>query len=130
MSLHLHRASDLRDSVAILYGPLVLAGELGTEGLPPSDEARDQNQYNKVPSAPAPVLVSDSADPQAWLKPVEGKPLEFTTAGVGKPRDVHLVPLYSVHHERYTVYWKLLDERQWESSATRQPRSAQASGEH
>jgi len=130
MSLHLHRASDLPDSVAILYGPLVLAAELGTEGMPPSDQARDQKQYNKIPSPPVPVLVSDSDDPQAWLKPVEGKPLEFSTAGVGKPREMNLIPLYEVHHERYTVYWKLLNEHQWESSTTQQSGPAQSPPAH
>jgi len=39
------------------------------------------------------------------IKPIEGKPLTFTTSGIVTPTDVQMVPLYQVHHQRYTVYW-------------------------
>ncbi|HSH94332.1 MAG TPA: beta-L-arabinofuranosidase domain-containing protein, partial [Roseimicrobium sp.] len=113
MSLHLHRASDLRDNVAILYGPLVLAAELGTEGMPQPDQAREPTQYNKVATPAVPVLVSDSADPQSLFKKIDGESLEFVTNGTGKPADVRLQPLYRLHHQRYTVYWQLLSPTQW-----------------
>lgn len=114
MSLHVHRAADDPASVATLYGPIVLAGELGRENFPASDHAHDQNQFNKIPPAHVPVLVSDDADVSNWLKPVAGSPLTFKTTGVGKPNDVTMIPLYQLHHERYTVYWKLLSTRQWD----------------
>lgn len=106
MSLHVHHASDLPNYVAVMYGPIVLGGELGTDRLPTTQEATDQNHFSKLPRVAAPGLATDSDDPSSWLKPVEGEPLKFTTVGVGKPQDVTMIPLYEIHHERYTVYWK------------------------
>jgi len=107
MGLHLHHAADLKDYIAIMYGPIVLAGEFGTEGVPIPSEAKDQSQFNKVPNVEIPVLSTDNDDAGAWLKPVAGEPLTFRTVGVGKPNDATMVPLYAVRYERYTVYWKM-----------------------
>jgi hypothetical protein len=112
MKLHLYRASDLPNNVAILYGPIVLSGELGKQGIPPSDQAHDQNDLGKVPAPVVPFLVTDNPDPATWCVPVPGKPLEFRTNGVGKPADVTLLPLYQINHQRYTVYWKLLGTKE------------------
>jgi hypothetical protein len=107
MSLHIHHASDLKDYVAIMYGPIVLAGQFGTEGVPDPAEARDPNKFNRVPNIPVPVFATDNEDASAWLKPVAGEPLTFKSEGVGKPEDATLIPLYAIRHERYTVYWKM-----------------------
>jgi uncharacterized protein len=107
MSLHIHHATDLKNYVAIMYGPIVLAGEFGTEGVPDPAEAHDQNHFNKVPNVAIPVLSTDNEDASGWLKPVAGEPLTFRTVGVGKPDDATMIPLYAVRHERYTVYWKM-----------------------
>jgi DUF1680 family protein len=107
MSLHIHHAADLKNYVAIMYGPIVLAGEFGTESVPVPAEAHDQNHFNKVPDPEIPVLSTDNEDASAWLKPVVGAPLTFKTFGVGKPNDATMIPLYAIRHERYTVYWKM-----------------------
>ncbi len=111
MSLHIHHASDLKNYVAIMYGPIVLAGEFGTEGVPVPTEARDPNHFNRIPNADIPVLSTDSEDAGTWLKPVPGAPLTFKTVGVGKPTDATMIPLYAVRHQRYTVYWKMGTEQ-------------------
>jgi len=64
-------------------------------------------------AAPMPVLVVDSDNPNDWIKPVEGAPLTFRTSGVGKPKDVSLIPLGKLHHQRYTVYWRTMTDEQW-----------------
>jgi hypothetical protein len=107
MSLHLHHASDLKDHVAIMYGPIVLAGEMGHENMPTTQEARDQNDFNRVPRPQTPFLSTDDENVADWLKPVPGKPLTFQTTGVGNPAEVTMIPLYAVLHERYSVYWKM-----------------------
>lgn len=111
MSLHIHHASDLKNYVAIMYGPIVLAGEFGTEGVPVPTEGRDPNHFNRIPNADIPVLSTDSEDAGTWLKPVPGAPLTFKTVGVGKPTDATMIPLYAVRHQRYTVYWKMGTEQ-------------------
>ena len=113
MALHLHRASDDPNTVAILYGPIVLAGELGREAFPPDDHADgNPSSLSKVPSPPVPVLVNDTTDVDSWIKPVPGKPLTFTTLKAARPADFTLVPLYRLHHQRYSVYWKVMSEAQ------------------
>ena len=31
----------------------------------------------------------------------------FRTRGIGQPSDVSLIPFYRLHHQRYSVYWRL-----------------------
>ena len=106
MSLHVHHASDLKNSIAILYGPIVLAGNFGTENVPTPQEARDPNKFNRTTRPSVPELDPGDKDVNDWLKPVAGKPLTFQTVGVGSPNDVTMMPLYTVRNEMYTVYWK------------------------
>jgi hypothetical protein len=94
---------------AIMYGPLVLVGRLGTEGLAPATLRAEPTSPRTVPNYPlepvaAPVLEARSEDPGEWIKPVAGRPLEFRT--VGPARDVALVPFYTLFDERYAVYWR------------------------
>lgn len=67
MSLRAEPLPGTSNLVAFLYGPIVLAGELGREGMP-LPYARSQGDLNQVPSPEVPVLVADSPD---WLKRVQ-----------------------------------------------------------
>ena len=115
MGLYLYRARDDKTLAVVMYGPLVLAGELGREGMPASDCSRGNTSHAGNMAPPVPTLVVDSDDPSAWIKPVEGRPLKFRTSGVGKPKDVSLIPLGRLHHQRYTVYWKTMSAEKWNS---------------
>jgi len=97
----------------VMFGPLVLAGELGREGMPKNLCVGNNKQYSRNPDPPVPVLVTDSKDPALWVKQTDDKGLKFRTHNVGKPKDVSLIPLYALHHQRYTVYWKLLTQAEW-----------------
>jgi uncharacterized protein len=102
MSLHLQAMPDDKGLVAIMYGPLVLAGRLGD--LTPQ-ELQDHNPAPGDVHVAVPELVAKGHDLTAWIKPVAGKPLEFRTQG--QKTDVTLVPLNSIFKQRYAVYWKL-----------------------
>lgn len=115
MGLHLRRASDDPAKVAVLYGPIVLAAEAGRKDFPASDQFKEQNDPNDYPAPLVPVMVSADEDPAAWLKPVKGKKLTFKTAGVCRPADVELIPLYRLHHQRYTGYLHLATPAEWET---------------
>jgi hypothetical protein len=94
--------------VAVLDGPIVLAGELGTEGLAGINFwSGNQSELADLPTPRIPQFVCEPADLIAKLVPVPGKPLTYRTRGVGRPNDVTLSPLYSLHYQRYSVYWKL-----------------------
>jgi DUF1680 family protein len=115
MGLHLRPSADDPAKIAVLYGPIVLAAEAGRKDFPSSDQFMDQNEPNDYPAPLVPVLVSSNNDPAAWLKPVKGKKLTFKTAGGGRPTDMELIPLYKLHHQRYTVYLHLVTPQQWKT---------------
>jgi len=84
---------------AILYGPIVLAGDLG--------------QIDQAEPLLIPAFVTHGRNPSDWIEVASKKPLTLRTKGVGRPQDVTLVPFYAMHHRRYTVYWDFLTEEQW-----------------
>ena len=111
MQIELEATPDNPNKVALLYGPLVLAGERGTEGMqapaPFSDPAlyNDYYTYNfHVPADLRTSLKMDVKHPERTLHRV-GKDLKFTT----EQGDV-IRPLYDLHHQRYVVYWDLQDK--------------------
>jgi uncharacterized protein len=110
MGLRTEALPDDPNKIAIFFGPLVLGGELGTEGLPESLQARNQGKFTKVPDPTVPMLETDHKPIELWLKPVAGQSLTFRTEGVGRPNDVTLIPFYREYHERYTVYWDVRNE--------------------
>ncbi|MGA2261869.1 MAG: DUF6805 domain-containing protein, partial [Acidobacteriota bacterium] len=111
---HIEAMPDDPTVIALLYGPIVLAGDLGKDGL-------DQNTrygpsappLNRVPSVVVPAFVGTVKDVIGKVKPVAGKPLYFQTGGLGQPKDVTLVPFYKASDIRYTVYWKVYSNEEW-----------------
>lgn len=99
MSLRLETLPDNPVRAAILYGPIVLAGDWGPIDQPEPD--------------PTPALVTDGRPVSEWIELVSKKPLTFRTKGVGRPQDFTLIPFHEMHHRRYTVYWDFLTEEQW-----------------
>lgn len=109
-SLRLEPVPDHPDRVAILWGPLVLAGKL--PGADPS------SQGGIVPDLVAnPVLVTSGRPVSEWLHPVKGKPGCFQTQGVGRDRDVELMPFHQLHRARYAAYWDLFTEEGWKAKS-------------
>ena len=95
-------------TVALLYGPILLAGELGTNRMPASDFAAGQGDLLNIADLLVPVFVGDTNSLIADTMPVSGQPLTFQTQGIGQPRDVTLIPFYELQHQRYSVYWNVL----------------------
>jgi len=117
-SLRLEPLPDNPRRAAILWGPLVLAGDLGP--IPPrwpfgEAEASSDRRRPDVPATP--VLVTAERSPQAWIKPVEGRPGVFRTAGAGRDADVDLVPFYRLHRRVYAATWDILTPREWDERA-------------
>jgi len=119
MGLRVEPMENNPKKVAILYGPIVLAGQLGregfTDGMPYSG---NQKAYEHLPTPEVPVLVTDGKPVGEWLERVSGETLQFKTVGVGRPNDVSLIPFYRAHHQRFTVYWDLLSEKDWQQRQT------------
>lgn len=114
MSLHLETLPGEAGTVAVMYGPIVLAGELGKEGLDKiSPYIKGQCDLEKSPVPDIPVLVCEARDLLSKLEPVAGKPLTFQTKGIGRPKDITLSPYYKLHHQRFSVYWKLYSDEEF-----------------
>ncbi len=107
MSLRLESMPDNPNRLAVCYGPLVLAGELGPEDDPKASE-----------SVYVPVFITENKPVDEWIKPVEGFTLTFKTVNVGKPRDIILKPFYRTHNQRYSVYWDIFTQEQWNKKET------------
>lgn len=101
-TLRLEPLADNPGRAAILWGPLVLAGDLGPE-----------HGFEAWKPGAVPVLVSTNREPSAWLKAVPGKPGAFRSDGVGRTRDVEFTPFFRLHRRTYAVYWDLLTPDAW-----------------
>ncbi len=103
-TLRLEPFPDNARVAAILWGPLVLAGDLGPER---GSGGRVLQPVN------APALVAAERPPADWLKSVSGQPGFFRTDGVEREHDVELVPFYRLHRRTYAVYWDLFTPAEW-----------------
>jgi hypothetical protein len=115
MALHMEALPDDPHIQALLYGPVVLAGDLSTAGLDsvkrygPSAPA-----VGRVTPIPIPAFVApSSSEVLAHVERVQGQPLTFRTKGLGQPNDVTLIPLYKTFEPRYTVYWNVYNATEW-----------------
>lgn len=96
------------DIVAFTYGPLVLAGALGGEGLAPgSDIIVNERRIGKYNDSPfiAPQLSGDPHDIAQAIRP-GGRPDEFWIMSAER-KPVRLIPYHRVAHERYATYWRI-----------------------
>jgi len=107
MGLRTEAMPDNASRVAVLYGPVVLAGDLG----PIHAEAAGAAAEATGPTVP--VLVTGGRPVGDWVRPVEGRSLAFKTVGVGRPNDVTLRPFYGFYDRRYAVYWDLFTPEAW-----------------
>jgi uncharacterized protein len=105
--LHEEPLPDNPRRVALMWGPLVLAGDLG-----PEQGRRRRGQSNDVP-----VLVAAETPVAEWLKPVAGQPGDFQSVGVGHDKDVQFVPFYRLHERTYAVYWDTFTPGEWEKKS-------------
>jgi uncharacterized protein len=105
MRLHAHPMPDDATVAAFMYGPFVLAGKLGGEGLTQENTHTGVNWYRFENAPPVAPLVGDAARPERWIKPVPGQPLTFATTG--QERNITLVPYHRLFGERYAIYWNV-----------------------
>ncbi len=134
MKVHAHAMPDDPTVQAFMYGPLVLAGALGNEGLThemmysdPVNPRRGEGMRGQP--LPAPELVAPSTDPGDWIRPagdravdrrdvevVAGSPGDWTRAAADdglafrvtqERRPLSLIPLNRLFGQRFAVYWRV-----------------------
>ncbi|HTQ09784.1 MAG TPA: beta-L-arabinofuranosidase domain-containing protein, partial [Fimbriimonadaceae bacterium] len=103
MKLRTEAMPDNPDRVALLYGPLVLAADLG-----PANE----------PAPRIPVLVTGDQPVGKWLlETAKGSDkLELQTQGVARPEQLTFRPFYAIHHDRYATYFDIFTQAQWDKA--------------
>ena len=99
MRLSMESLPDDSSLQAFLYGPVVLAADLGAAPPRRADGAPQQR-----PQFEAPAFQALGVDPAGWVKPGDG-PLAFHTTG--QTKDYQLSPLNSIFDKRYLVYLKV-----------------------
>lgn len=130
MTLHSEALTDSPKQRALLYGPIVLAADLGREGLDKiSDYSDDPTRASNVPAPDVPSLVSntDFATSNAWsksLRKTPGPDLAFTLADLPKNADgtsatLKLIPFSRAQHIRYNVYWNTLTPDEFREQQTK-----------
>jgi DUF1680 family protein len=99
-SLRLEPVADNPHRAAIMWGPLVLAGDLGPEQLP-------QDRAHAVSDPP--LLVAAGRPVADWLKPAGRTAGTFRPVdAVSRGRDLQLVPFYRLQHRTYAAYWDIV----------------------
>jgi uncharacterized protein len=84
MQRHLEPLPTAPGFVAVMQGPLVLAGRMGTKGITPG----------------ADIIVNERTSGEMLNEPMDIPKLSRTRG------EIELVPYYRVAHERYNLYWE------------------------
>lgn len=108
MSLRMEALPDDPSIVAFLFGPHVLAGNLGSEEM---EKARRYGPMappmDRTASTEIPVFRCNPKEILSTLKSQPGNRIAFRTVGDCTPGNILLTPFYRTREPRYTVYWKL-----------------------
>lgn len=110
MSASLVPANDNPKLAAIAYGPLILAGSMGKEGMSekaPFAEDQDDLNKNPIPGNIKKTLNLDGKRVMDVIRKIPGaSPLTFEIKD-SRQEKVTLIPYYQVHRERYVLYWDI-----------------------
>ncbi len=99
MAIHSEAMPDNKNRIALLYGPVVLSGELGKE------KPEQQN---------IPVFASDNIPVSELVKPVSNSDaLLFKTSATNDGETVSLIPFYEMHYQHYIVFWDKFTTEGW-----------------
>jgi hypothetical protein len=104
-TLRIEGLPDNKNIAALMWGPLVLAADLGPE-------------RRGGPAEPIPSFVTSDKPVGEWLQPVPDKLGIFHSVNVGrttddKERELEFVPFYRLHRRMYGIYFDLYSSDAW-----------------
>ena len=105
-ALRLEQAQDDPSMVSVFFGPVLLAGELGKDRMPNSDVG-DKDAYLRIAPAPVPDIASVSLNPADWFQHLPNDRTAFKMQNAGPTDGIVFRPLFELHHQRYSVYWRV-----------------------
>jgi len=103
-TLRIEGLPDNKNIAALMWGPLVLAADLGPERRGATD--------------PIPSFVTSEKPVAEWLQPVADRLGVFHTVGVGRTpndseKELEFVPFYRLHKRMYGIYFDLYSSENW-----------------
>lgn len=106
MKLNTRRTRDRSGNFSIFYGPVLLAADLGTKGMP-YDIVENQLCYMTQPGVKISVITADPLEPSKWIDLKDNSKLIFETKSEASEKNVSytLKPFYAIHHTRYSTYF-------------------------
>jgi hypothetical protein len=111
-SLRLEPTPDDHRVTAIMWGPLVLAGDLGPRNDKPES----------APRVEPPAFVTADLAIEKWLSPAGTRQGDFRASGArhlaapkDPPSDVQLAPFYRTHGRTYSVYVDVLTPAEFDA---------------
>jgi DUF1680 family protein len=108
MRLRTESLPNSPEYAALVYGPIVLAGRLGTDGLSPGSQliVNERESGNMLKSGVrAPRWGQSLAQLPANTVRTSTARLEFRLRGFEGGASVELLPWFRLAHERYQLYW-------------------------
>lgn len=106
---------DNQDMIAFTYGPVVLAGRMGTANMrdpAPFSDPTIRNDYSIYNYHVPPVLTNhiniDRKHLAEEIERIDQKHLNFRLKDTG----IILSPIAEIHHERYIIYWDMKENKQ------------------
>ncbi len=105
MTVRVEEMPDNPRRIAFMYGPLVLAGDLG----PVVQESNEERLL-------ASVLIGSADSLTTKLIADEKEPNTFHLDDLGYIGDLQLRPFYQIYDRSYTVYWDLFSKEEWVST--------------
>lgn len=111
MELHTYTSRDDEHKVSFMYGPVVLAGELGTDSYPTKDNVDDHTVYDSFEAIEVPDVIVKDKSPETFITPTDITKLKFTM-NAGNENEISLIPYMDMHHQRYSIYWNLYGEEE------------------
>jgi DUF1680 family protein len=114
MAVRTEALPDNPDKVAFVYGPVVLAADLGPAPMSGTfPYAVEQTANLREDPVAVPLIVRTDAPLAASVVRAPDGSLEFHTDGIGRPHDVTLVPFWEISYARYNVYWDVISDAEW-----------------
>jgi uncharacterized protein len=112
-SVRLEPTADNRSVTAIMWGPLVLAGDHGP---------RPAGRRNDPAAPPIPALVAADRPLDSWVVANGARPGDFKAENVARvfgqttlPTDVTLAPFYRTQRRTYSVYFDVVTPREFDA---------------
>lgn len=112
MQLHLQPLPDAPAYASVMYGPLVLAGELGREKMADSLIMTTDYFFGDVPPAYAATItvpaLTGTTGQLSWIQKMPSTRLAFTTDQTSNGKPVKLVPVSRIYDQRFAAYWRFV----------------------